>query len=83
MEAAVTRKTNPEIIAEFAALITEGAKQMAAEVACEINGIPHDIGSSHVLEATKAWRTDIWRKLKECEERMCPRPPERTGDDQG
>lgn len=74
----MTRKTNPEIIAEFAGLITEGAKQMAAHVENETTG---RVDAEDVLNATKPWRTEIWKKLKECEERMCPRPPDRSGSE--
>lgn len=76
----MTRKTNRELITEFAELVTVGAQGMAVSVARKANEAPHDIGSNDVLEATKEWRAKIWAKLKEIEERLCPMPPDPPAD---
>lgn len=67
-----SRKTNRELVTEFAELVTTGAKEVAAHVSNEVTG---RIDADEFLEHTKAWRAAIWRKLKEIEERLCPVPP--------
>ena len=76
----MTRKTNPEIVAEFAELLTEGAKRAAAKEAEDIYN-PELNDPQRWLDMTKEWRSALWKKLKECEERMCPRPPEKSGSE--
>jgi len=64
----MARPSNPEIIAEFRRLLTDGAR-------ARFQGIKVDAYSPDLLELTKEWRADLWRKLNEVEERMCPKPP--------
>lgn len=68
-----SRKTNRELVTEFAELLTEGAKRAFAGDTGEWTG--EDAEQKFMLEATKEWRADLWRKLKEIEERLCPVPP--------
>lgn len=72
----MTRKTNPEIIAEFAALLA-GEKTIE-----HFNNASKYLGIERhaILDATQAWRSELWKKLKECKERMCPRPPDPPPD---
>jgi hypothetical protein len=51
--------SNRELSAHLQHLLTHGAK---------------DALPPAVLDATKAWRADLWKALKEIDDRLCPTP---------
>lgn len=68
--AAAIEKSNRELALEFMRLITEGFFAEPIE-----GDDPNDPEfQSHMLQRTKAWRREVWKKFYEVEERLCPRP---------
>lgn len=64
------RKTNPDLCAEFRALLTTGFH------------VPEGANRDAILAATKPWRGDLWKAFREMERRMCPQPGNWSGDDE-
>jgi hypothetical protein len=63
----VSRPTNQELCAEFRHLLTEGAR-------ARFTGVRVDAYAPDLLGLTKDWRSDLWRKFNELEDRLCPTP---------
>lgn len=55
------RASNQELCAAFRALLTTGAEQAF-------------LGDCELLDATKDWRNDLWKRFRAIEERMCMTP---------
>lgn len=64
----MSRPSNEQLVAEFRHLLLEGAK-------ARFQGLKVDAYAPDLLGLTKEWRADLWRKLNEVEERLCPKPP--------
>lgn len=58
---------------EFFELLTTGF-YIEGDLACS-DLMSDEEQTSEVLERTKPWRRDLWKKFYEIEERLCPRPP--------
>jgi hypothetical protein len=64
----MAEKSNKELVIEFFDLMTNGFF---------ISGDLVDDAekqTSEVLQMTKTWRRELWRKFFEIEDRLCPRP---------
>jgi hypothetical protein len=59
------RRTNGQLVDDFAKLLTEGAKEVM---------------SAAQLTKTKEWRGKLWKELMEIERRLCPRPGDNEGE---
>lgn len=64
----MARASNQELVDEFRRLLLDGARARFQEVKVD----PY---APDLLGLTKEWRADLWRKLNEVEERLCPKPP--------
>lgn len=64
-------KPNKELMLEVFDLVTNGFF-----ISGDLLDPANPEQTSEVLQLTKAWRQQLWRKLYEIEDRMCPRPPQ-------
>lgn len=62
----MTRPTNPELVANFRALLTGGATDAFAKFESV------DTPAETLMHLTKPWRTELWNAFNEIEERLCP-----------
>lgn len=58
------RKTNPELVEHFRMLLTEGARWQFAQMG----------DAEALLAGTKPWRDELWKLMKEVDDRLCPKP---------
>lgn len=64
----MSEKSNKELVIEYFDLLTNGF-----EISGELVTDP-ERQRSEVLQMTKEWRRELWRKFYELEDRLCPRP---------
>lgn len=70
-------KSNKQLVEEFFSLITEG---FHAEPVTDEDQINVEF-QSLMLQRTKPWRREVWKKFYEIEERLCPRPAKQARPD--
>ncbi len=62
----MTRPTNPELVAAFRALLTEGYFETDGD------GVTRRGAAARSINVTKPWRSKLWNLFNEIEERLCP-----------
>lgn len=67
----MVRKTNPELCAEFRALLTTGFRITEDGIA-SIDLMSDEQQRDEALRVTKPWRNDLWKAFAEIEERLDP-----------
>lgn len=67
------RPTNKQLCDDFRKLLTEQFF-IFGEPTAEIAMLDSEAQREEVLRLTKAWRNELWKKFREIETRLCPKP---------
>lgn len=73
----MSEKSNKELVTEYFDLLTNGF-----HISGDLVTNP-ERQRSEVLQMTKEWRRELWRRFYEIEDRLCPRPPSAQRPDYG